>query len=244
MFKRSLTVAAALALSAGLLGAAPSAHAVDYSQSVKLVREKQSTFGSSTWVGSDGQGWTFAKSSHNLEMRVFRVEEELPNFNIYIAEVTMGREYVTRPNTPYAWKRVSIETPKKFDKRIKLTSYTQSLVASNSKDSSCYNASASLNAGVGPIGGSLSISKAVFCDKNDKTRIAARKVNFRKAQWKAVQSGAVKQAVFQKIIKIPANTQVPFVVRTKAPCHYSDQFGELQLKTCYATYKLKYPAHA
>lgn len=244
MRRQPLILAALLALLSGLLAlTAPSAAAVDYSQPAYLVREKHDTFGSSVQVGMDGQGWTYAKSNHDLEMRVFRVKEELPKRNIYILEVTLKRNFVKRPHIPYAWKEVSVSTPKSLDGRIKATSYSQSLNGTNNGKDNCYDVEASLNAGIGPLSGGLSFSKGVFCDRNDKTRVAFHKVNFRKARWRLHQSGAVKTAIIQKVIKIPANTRVPFTVRTKAPCHYTDQFGEWQPKTCYTTNTLKYPTH-
>lgn len=244
MRRQPLILVALLALLSSFFAyTASSAAAVDYSQPAFLVREKHDTFGSSVQVGMDGQGWTYAKSNHDLEMRVFRVKEELPKRNIYILEVTLKRNFVQRPHIPYAWKEVKLSTPKSYDKRIKATSYSQSLKGSNKGDDNCYNVSASLNAGIGPISGGLNVSRALFCDPNDKTRIAFHKTNFREARWRLHQSGAVKTAIIQKIVKIPANTRVPFTVRTKAPCHYTDQFGEWQAKTCYSKRTLWYPAH-
>ena len=245
MRSRPIFLALLLALVSSLtamLGS--SANAIGYAQPVGLVREKYENFGSSTNTGINGMGWTFAKSDHVKEMRVFRVKgDELPRFNIYIAEVTLDRRYVQEAQTSYAWKEISIATPKRFDRKVKRTGYSETLRPGTRHSRTCWNASASLSVGVGPVSAGVSVSKAILCDSDRETRVAFREVDYRTGKWRLERSGAVKSAKIQKVIKIPANSSVPFVVRTKAPCDYQDQFGELQYKQCTSKTMLRYPAH-
>jgi hypothetical protein len=214
----------------------PPAHAkVPYAVQVSMIKDgRTQTLWSSKWTGYSGSHNTFSRSTHSVDMNVYRVHEDIRRWQYYLLE--LGVKRLRGSGNGGAWKSFIAWT----DRKVSETTYSEGIL-SHDADTSCYDVSASLGAGIGPISGSVGISRGIFCGQAPRIKFEQTKsTRGRGGHWTAYSPGSVKAIDFYKVIRVKRGQLPPFHVRLGGPCDYETPTHDLIQDTCYEYYRLKY----
>lgn len=229
------TCTAALAVVAPF-ALAPSASAdVPFAQQVSLVTDgPTTTFYVSKQTGYTGYGKpTFARSSHRIDMNVYKLSEKVKGYNYYFVDVD------TRLKSKSGSSAGSMTLTAWTAKTTTQMSYTKSVSASKS---SCATLSVGISGAMGPIGAGATVSKPVLCGKSAKGRLSTSGGG-RIGTYAITAPSLAKHGDFKKFIRVQAGKNPVLNVRISGPCDYENSVHDVIHTTCSDTYALHYKAY-
>lgn len=223
----------AIVMTAPLLVVNQASADVPFAQRVSLVKDGPAfTFYVSKNTGFSGAAGrpTFAKSSHKIDLNVYRLEEREPNYDYYFVDTDSRLSKKSGSNAG------SMKFTAWTDSATSSSSYTKSV---SSKKSSCVTVSGGISGGMGPVGASATVSKDVLCGKAATGKLSTSSAGPIGA-YSINAPALAKHIDFKKFVRVKPHKHPSFHVRVSGPCDYENSVHDLIRTTCTDSYTLGY----